>query len=145
MLLFDIWCHFQQYVSYIVANSFIGGENLRTRRKQSTSRIMLYTSPWSRFELTISVGKGTDCLGSCKSNYWTINVTAAPRQKFKQWWSTRHVSYSNYVTVSLPNNSFTSQYYYFYTLSSVTLPDDISNNIIISLVHTALFFLSVYN
>ena len=145
MLLFGVWCHFQQYVSYIVADSFIGRGNRRTWRKQPTSRIMLYTSHWSRFELTISVEKGTDCLGSCKFYYWTIKVTTAPRQKCKQWWSTRHVSYSNYVTVSLPNNSFTSQYYYLYTLSSVTLPYDISNNRIISLVHTALFFLSVYN
>ena len=28
--------------------------------------IMLYTSPWSRFELTTSVVIGTDCIGSCK-------------------------------------------------------------------------------
>jgi hypothetical protein len=31
--------------------------------------IMLYTSPWSRFELTASVVIGTDCIGSCKLNY----------------------------------------------------------------------------
>jgi len=31
--------------------------------------IMLYTSPRSRFELTTSVVIGTDCMGSCKSNY----------------------------------------------------------------------------
>ena len=30
--------------------------------------VMLYTSPWSRFELTTSVVIGTDCIGSCKSN-----------------------------------------------------------------------------
>jgi hypothetical protein len=29
--------------------------------------IMLYTSPWSRFELTTSAVIGTDCIGSCKS------------------------------------------------------------------------------
>jgi hypothetical protein len=41
--------------------------------------IMLYNSPWSRFELTMtSVVKGTDCIGSCKSNYYTItSMTAA--------------------------------------------------------------------
>jgi hypothetical protein len=33
--------------------------------------IMLYTLPWSRFELTLVV-IGTDCIGSCKSNYHTI-------------------------------------------------------------------------
>jgi hypothetical protein len=30
--------------------------------------VMLYHSPWSRFGLT-SVVIGTDCIGSCKSNY----------------------------------------------------------------------------
>jgi hypothetical protein len=34
--------------------------------------IMLYHSPWSRFKLTTSVVIGTDCTGSCKSNYHTI-------------------------------------------------------------------------
>ena len=38
--------------------------------------ILLYTSPWSRFELTTSVVIGTDCIGTCKSNYHTI--TTAP-------------------------------------------------------------------
>ena len=36
--------------------------------------IMLYTSPWSRFELTISVVIRTDCIGNCKSNYHTVFV-----------------------------------------------------------------------
>jgi hypothetical protein len=40
--------------------------------------IMLYTSPWSRFELATSVVKGTDCICSCKSNYHTITATTAP-------------------------------------------------------------------
>jgi hypothetical protein len=40
--------------------------------------IMLYTSPWSRFELTTSVVIGTDCICSCKSNYHTITTTTAP-------------------------------------------------------------------
>jgi hypothetical protein len=40
--------------------------------------IMLYTSPWSRFELTTSVVIGTDCISSCKSNYHTITTTTAP-------------------------------------------------------------------
>jgi hypothetical protein len=34
--------------------------------------IMLFTSSWSRFELTTSVVIGTDCICSCKSNYHTI-------------------------------------------------------------------------
>jgi hypothetical protein len=40
--------------------------------------IMLYTSPWSRFELTTSVMIGTDYIGICKSNYHTITVATAP-------------------------------------------------------------------
>jgi hypothetical protein len=36
--------------------------------------IMLYTSPWSRFELTTSVVIGTDCIGS-KLNYHMITST----------------------------------------------------------------------
>ena len=42
--------------------------------------IMLYTSLWSIFELTISVVIGTDCIGSCKSNNHTITATMAPNQ-----------------------------------------------------------------
>ena len=39
--------------------------------------IMLYTSSWSRFELTLSVVIGTDCIGSCKSNYQMITAMTA--------------------------------------------------------------------
>ena len=41
--------------------------------------IMLYTSPSSRFELTTSVVMGTDCIGSCKSNYHTITARMVPK------------------------------------------------------------------
>jgi hypothetical protein len=40
--------------------------------------IMLYTSPWSRFEHTTSVVVGTDCIGSCKSNNHATTVTKDP-------------------------------------------------------------------
>jgi hypothetical protein len=43
--------------------------------------IMLYTSPWLRFELTTSVVIDIDCIGSCKCNYHTITATKAPAQK----------------------------------------------------------------
>ena len=39
--------------------------------------IMLYTSPWSRFELTTSVVIGTDCISSCKSIYHASTATLA--------------------------------------------------------------------
>ena len=41
--------------------------------------IMLYTSPWSRFELTTSVVIGTDSIGSCKFNYHTTMAMTAPK------------------------------------------------------------------
>ena len=58
----------------------LSGGNRRTRRKPLICRIMLYTSPWSIFELTTSVVIGTDCIGSLKSNYHpiTITTTTAP-------------------------------------------------------------------
>ena len=39
--------------------------------------IMLYTLAWLGFELTTSVVLGTDCISSCKSNYYTITATKA--------------------------------------------------------------------
>ena len=46
---------------------------------------MLYASPWSRFELTTSVGICTDCIGSCKSNYNTITATVALQIAFTRY------------------------------------------------------------
>ena len=40
--------------------------------------IMFCTSPWLRFKLTTLLVIGTDCIGSCKSNYHTITVMTAP-------------------------------------------------------------------
>jgi hypothetical protein len=42
--------------------------------------IMLYRVhlAWTGFELTTLVVIGTDCIGSCKSNYHTITTTMAP-------------------------------------------------------------------
>ena len=40
--------------------------------------VMLYTSPWSRFELTTLVVIGTDCIDSCKSNYHMITAMTTP-------------------------------------------------------------------
>ena len=50
--------------------------------------IMLYTTPWSRFELTTtSVMIGTDCIGSWKSNYYTITAKRAPWH----WFGVQHL------------------------------------------------------
>jgi hypothetical protein len=56
-------------------------------------RIMLYTSRWSRFELTTLVVIGTDCIGSCKSSYHTI----MSRRRFK-YQSLYNMTYIRYYT-----------------------------------------------
>jgi hypothetical protein len=46
--------------------------------------IMLYRTHLvcAGFELTTLVGIGTDCIGSCKSNYHMITTTAVPQIPF---------------------------------------------------------------
>ena len=61
--------------------------------------IILYTSPWSRFELTTSVVIGTDCIGSCKSNYPTITTTTTPNWAIR----TKLYTQNNFV---LPSTGF---------------------------------------
>jgi hypothetical protein len=61
--------------------------------------IMLYTSPWLGVEPTTSVVIGTDCIGSCKSNYYTIMATMA------QWnfWNNNILS-TNARSVNVSNH-----------------------------------------
>ena len=40
-----------------------------------------YTLSWMGFELLTLVVIGTDCTGSCKSNYYTITTTMPPRHR----------------------------------------------------------------
>ena len=64
------------------------GGNRSTKRKPPICRTSLtnfitkccieYTSSWTGFELTTLVVIGTDCTGSCKSNYHAITTTVAP-------------------------------------------------------------------
>ena len=49
--------------------------------------IMVYTSPWSIFELS-SVVIGTNCISCCKSNYHTITATTAPFINVDNYWIT---------------------------------------------------------
>jgi hypothetical protein len=58
--------------------------------------ITLYTSPWSRFKLTTSEVIGTDCIGSCKSNYHTIMVTMTPTELHS--WTHEQLEFARYVT-----------------------------------------------
>ena len=80
-LVYGVEGHFQQYFSYIVPVSFIGGGNRCTRRKSPTRgvtnklyHIMLYLA-WTKLELSTFVVIGTDCIGSYKTNYHILTTT----------------------------------------------------------------------
>ena len=61
---------------------------------------MLYPSPWSRFELTTSVVIGTDCIGSCKSNFHTITIMTAPHLKIIKCVCTfNHIQNTSFLNV----------------------------------------------
>ena len=72
--------------------SFIGGENQNTRRKPTDlSKVTdkLYLIILYRVQLAMSENRthnlvmiGTDCIGSCKSNYHTITTTTVPKLQF---------------------------------------------------------------
>ena len=67
------------------------GENYRptTGHWQTLSNNFAH-SPWSKFELPTSVVKGTDCIGSCKSNYHTTTATTAPLYKSTSYYPLIH-------------------------------------------------------
>jgi hypothetical protein len=72
----------------IVAVGFNVGGNQRkpTCRKSLTTLIhkccVEYSSPSARFELTTLVVIGSDCTGSCKSNYHAVTTTTAPTLQY---------------------------------------------------------------
>jgi hypothetical protein len=75
----------QHYISVISWACFVGEGNHSTRKNPPTCRKSLTNfityccvkdiSPWTGFELTTF---GTNCTGSCKSNYYTVTTTMAP-------------------------------------------------------------------
>ena len=87
-LVYGVYRHFEQYVSYIVAVSFISWVNRSTQRKLPTCRKSLtnfitlccieYTSSWTRFVLTTLIVIGTHCTGNCKFQYHSITTTMVP-------------------------------------------------------------------
>jgi hypothetical protein len=66
----------------LVEESGVPGENHRPVASHwqtlSHNVFIKFTSLWTGFELTTLVVIGTECTGSCKSNYHTIITTTAP-------------------------------------------------------------------
>ena len=64
----------------MVEETGVPGENHQSVAShwQTLSHYVVHLTAWSRFELTTSVVIGTDCIGSCKSNYHTTTATTAP-------------------------------------------------------------------
>ena len=59
----------------------VPGENHRpaaSHWQTLSHNVVSNTSAWTGLKLTTLVGIGTDCIGSCKSNYHTIKTTMAP-------------------------------------------------------------------
>jgi hypothetical protein len=80
--------HFQQYFSYIVAVSFIGGGNRSHWQTLSHNVVssIEYTLPWTRFKLTTIVVIAIDCTGSSKYIYHMSTTTTALGQLAWVWW-----------------------------------------------------------
>jgi hypothetical protein len=67
----------------LVEETRVPGENHRSAVSHwQTYHMILYWAhlAWAGVELTTLVVIGTDCTGSCKSNYHTITTTKAPLQ-----------------------------------------------------------------
>ena len=74
-------------------------------------QVQMYTLPWVRFEITTLVVIGTDCIGSCKSNYYAITTMMSPSSRWVQasvikLLKTRLCSYSKKQPVRTLSNKY---------------------------------------
>jgi hypothetical protein len=91
----------------LVKETGVHGETTISNLRQVTYKlyhIVLYWVhlAWVWLELTTSVVIGTNCIGSCKSNYYTITTTMAPTYK----WTSRDEKDITHTksTVKIKNN-----------------------------------------
>ena len=64
---------------------------------------MLYTSPWSKFELTTSVVIGTVCADSCKSNYHIDGEEVSGNIKEFMLGACKHFACGHFIITSRRN------------------------------------------
>ena len=98
MIVWSMAVYFQQYFSYIREVISIGRGNYKTKRKlptcqklQTLSHYVKYTSIFKGIKFTSSVVIGTDCIGSCKSNYHMIQGHDSPLQ-LPYWWNSTYLN-----------------------------------------------------
>jgi hypothetical protein len=74
-LAFCLWMRKMASTSYLICETLLVVLDHRPTRDLAPFNII---SPWTGFELTTVVVIGTNCPGSCRSNYHTITIITAP-------------------------------------------------------------------
>ena len=98
-VVYGIYRHFQQYISYIVAVSFIGGGNRNTQRKPPTCHILFFSSPdpkgqvsyWHHFSSVVRPSTfhilifSWETTGPIATKLWWNGPWMAPFQNCVRW------------------------------------------------------------